>query len=114
MLTPAAPARGPRSWMSENLNKGSMRAGLEVSLELGEIGGGGKAGAKGEVVPSPPRMNLLMTHLTHTVKGCPLHLKPHRKIHQKSLKYLKQNPHRLPLRMQWGVLIPPHCHGRNR
>ena len=91
-----------------------MRVGLEVSLDLGKIGEGSKAGVKGEMNPSPQRMSLLMTCLAYMVGSCPLHLEARGEEHQKGLKYLKWNPHKLPLGMPWGVLIPPHHCGRNR
>ena len=89
---PAAPVRGTGNGMSKGLGWGSLRGDLEVSLDLDEIEGGGRAEVEGGMNPGPQRTSPLVTCLTCVVKGCTLHLNACRIMYQKSLKYLNGTP----------------------
>ena len=78
--TPTAPVRGTGNGMSEGPGQGSLRD-LEVSLDLDEIEGGGRAEVEGGDKSRPPkdRSPHDLSH-PHVVRGYPLHLNTRRTI----------------------------------
>ena len=76
--------------MSKGLGQGSLRD-LKVSLDLDEIEGAGRAEVEEGINPGPQRTSPLVTHLTHTFIGYPLHLGTCMAIGQMSPRYLKWN-----------------------